>query len=209
MPSSQEQTAEVPGAAPQGAAESQTNRPDVPGREQGRPNGAATASFVAGIFGFTGVGSVAAIAFGILGLSRSRQRQNGKARCWIGIVAALLWTGGIIYVVPHVVKAADPGCTAYKQMALPYYNKAIDDLGARAGSLTATAELRTAVTALSGAAAKSGNAEAKSALARLTSQLRNALAIEASGQVPRSVTQALNRDATLADAACGTFLSRP
>jgi len=63
-----------------------------------------------------------------------------------------------------------------------------------------------AVTASFGAAAaQSRNAESKRALARLTSQLTQALADEASGRVPGAVTRALNRDAAVADGACGTL----
>lgn len=83
MPSPKEQTAQMPEAAGQGVAESsalaaaqesptepQPSRTDVTGGEQERSNRAATASFVAGILGFTGVGIIAGIGLGILGLTR-------------------------------------------------------------------------------------------------------------------------------------------
>lgn|SRR5487761_413911 len=220
MPSPKEQAVEGPGAAGRGAAEPSAisagrerpgeplpNGPDVvtPGHEQARPNGAATTSLVAGILGFTGVGVIAGIAFGMLGLARSRRRRSGKVRSWMGIVAALLWAAGLTYVVPHVIKAADPGCADYKARALPQYNRAIDDLGARAATSKVTADLKSAIAYLGAAASKSRNAESRTALEKLTAQLRTVLADEASDQVPGSVMPALNNDAAAADSACGTF----
>src|SRR5487761_446140 len=172
---------------------------------QTRANGIATASLVSGILGVTGVGVVLGIIFGIVGLARSKRRGSGKVRCWIGIVAALLWAGVLIYVVPHVVKAADPGCTSYKETALASYDTAIEDFDARAGRVKVSADLRKAIADLSAAAAKSGNSDAKNALSQLTAQLRKVLADEASGVVPGSAMQALNQDAAAADTMCGTL----
>lgn len=175
------------------------------GHEHDKTNGAATIALVAGLLGFTGVGIVLGIVFGVVGLARSRRGRCGKARCWTGIVAALVWAAGLGYFVPNVVKAADPGCTAYKQTALPRYNRAVEDFGDSAARPAVTADLHRAIAALRAAAAKSRDAGSRDALAGLARELQQALADEGSGHVPASVMQALNADAAGADGACGTI----
>jgi hypothetical protein len=192
-------------SADQGPADGSHAQPEASAQEQATPNRFATASLVAGILGVTGLGIVLGIAFGILGLARSKRCGSGKVRCWAGITASLLWAGAFIYVAPHVVKAADPGCTAYKERALTHYDRAIEDFGTRVSNTKTTADLNSAIADLRAAAAKSRNAESKSALSNLTVQLRKALADENSGQVPGSVMRALNHDASVADSACGTL----
>jgi hypothetical protein len=232
MPTPQEQAADGPAADGQGIAEAPAgpvlDRPGIlpsaappaaeatlPAAEATLPaaegplrrerNRAATASLIAGLLGATGLGALAGLGFGAVGLARARKVHTGKVRCWTGIVLSLLWVGAIVYVTPHAVKAADPGCVAFKEKVLPHYNKAIDDLDNRANATRTTADLQAAVAGLVQAAATSKNAQARDALRALTAQLRTASADQISGEIPVSVMRTLNHDAVVADNACGTI----
>jgi hypothetical protein len=171
----------------------------------GGSNGWATGALVSGILGMTGIGAVLGICFGVLGLRRSRRGSRGAVRSWAGIVMSFIWAGAFIYVAPHVIKAADPGCTAFKESALTHYNKAIEDFGDRTGSTKTAADLSRAISYLRAAAAKSKNAESRKALNNLVTQLARARADENSGHIPASVILALNHDAAETDNACGTL----
>jgi hypothetical protein len=173
--------------------------------EPPQPNRAATASLVAGILGVTGLGILLGLGFGVAGVARSRTAHTGRTRAWIGIVLSLLWAGGFAYVAPHVIKAADPGCTYFKEKVLPHYNTAIVDLNTRAGSNKTTSDLATAVAGLATAAGKSRNRQASNALRALTTQLKTASNDQIGGQIPSSVMSTLNHDAVMADNACGTI----
>jgi hypothetical protein len=183
------------------SSEHEAQGPAVPGGG----NGFATASLVTGVLGFTAIGVVLGLLFGGLGLRRSRRGGKGQLRCLAGIVAALLWAGAFVYVVPHVIKAADPGCTAFKEVALSSYDRAIEDFDHSASSTRTSADLRRAIASIQSAAAKSRNTAPRTALRRLDAQLRKALADAHTGQVPGSVMQSLNYDASAADGACGTL----
>jgi hypothetical protein len=186
------------------AAEGHSVATPAPGAADG--NRFATASLVSGILGITGIGIAAGIVFGILGLDRSRRRRvSGRLRCWIGIIASLAWAGLFVYVVPHVIKAADPGCSAFKESALARYDRAIEDFDARTDGPQATADLNRAIEGVRAAADKSRNATSRAALRKLSLQLSHVRSDAAKGQVPGSVMQALNHDANVADSACGTL----
>jgi hypothetical protein len=184
-------------AGPAAAADQPQSRP--------QPNRAATTSLIAGILGVTAIGAVLGLVFGAIGLARSRRVRTGKVRASTGIVLSLLWAGAFAYVAPHVIKAADPGCTAFKEKVLPHYNQAIEDLDTRATSNKTTADLATAVAGLASAAAQSKNPQARNALRALTRQLRTASNDQIGGQIPASVMVTLNHDAVAADNACGTI----
>jgi hypothetical protein len=175
------------------------------GPQSGGSNGWATGALISGILGVTGIGIVLGICFGALGLLRSRQGGGGRVRCWMGIVTSLIWTGTFIYVAPHVIKAADPGCTAFKESALSHYNKAIEDFGNRTGSMQTMDDLSRAITYLGAAATKSENTESRKALNNLAAQLAMARSDENAGRIPASVILALNHDAAEADDSCGTL----
>jgi hypothetical protein len=168
-------------------------------------NRAATASLIAGILGVTGLGILFGLGFGVAGLARSRTAGTGRARAWTGIVLSLLWAGGFAYVAPHIVKAADPGCTYFKERVLPHYNTAIVDLNTRAASNATTSDLASAVAGLAIAAGKSKNPVARNALHALTAQLKTASNDQIGGQIPSPVMRTLNHDAVTADNACGTI----
>jgi hypothetical protein len=179
--------------------------PSGAGQRAPRPrNRAATTSLIAGILGVTGVGAILGVGFGLFGLAHAG-RLGGRVRCWVGIVLSLLWLGGIVYVAPYVIKAADPGCTAFKEKALPRYDTAIGDLNRQAGRITAQADLGRAITSLRAAAGDSQSEQPRAALQNLAGELARARADTGSGQVPGSVMQALNHDAVVADNACGTI----
>jgi hypothetical protein len=193
------------------------------GRETGprRGNGLATASLIAGLAGITMVTVVPALVCGLLGLRRSRRdglrgRGAGVARCWAGIGLSVMWAVAGLYLLPHLIRAADPGCAVYKGPALTAYNRAIADLGmthqsglpgaAKTGSGGIAPDLARAITALNLAAARSGSATTARDISRLTMQLQTVLADIQNGRVvPQGALISLNRDAAGTDAACGTL----
>jgi hypothetical protein len=203
-----------PDAGQPGAGQPDDGQPDDGHPEASQPcagqppsrrrNRSATTSLIAGILGVTGLGAVLGIGFGMFGLAHAG-RLGGRVRCWVGIVLSLLWLGGLAYVVPHVIKAADPGCTAYKEKALPRYNTAIEDFNHKAAPARTAADLGSAIASLRAAVAESRTQQPRTALRELVGQLARARADAHSGQVPGSVMLALNHDATAADNACGTI----
>jgi hypothetical protein len=212
----------APGGDPGAPAGADPARPAAPGpAPAARPgHGLATACLVAGIAGFTLVTIVPALLCGVLGLRQAsragpRGAGAGQVRCWAGIGLALIWAVTGIYLAPRLVRAADPGCAAYKGTALTAYNRVISDLGgpgenpagARSGDGSKImTDLPRAITALNTAAARSHSATTKRDLSRLTTQLRQVLAdIRAGTVVPATALTALNADAARADTACGTL----
>ena len=192
-----------------------------PGTGPRRGNGLATASLIAGVAGITMVTVVPALVCGLLGLRRTRRdgprgRGGGVARCWAGIGLSVMWAVAGLYLLPHLIRAADPGCAVYKGPALTAYNRAIADLGVRHQSgLPGAAEtgrgriapdLARAITALNLAAARSGSAATTRDISRLTLQLQTVLADIQNGRVvPQGALISLNRDAAGTDTACGTL----
>jgi hypothetical protein len=193
------------------------------GRETGprRGNRLATASLIAGAAGITMVTVIPALVWGLLGLRRAsrdglRGRGAGVVRCWAGIGLSVMWAVAGLYLLPHLVRAADPGCAVYKGTALTAYNRAIADLGltrqsgpsgaAATGSGRIAPDLARAITALNLAAARSASAATTGDISRLTMQLQTVLAdIQNGWVVPDSALTSLNRDAAGADTACGTL----
>jgi hypothetical protein len=187
-------------------------RPRPPGRAWWRwcrsgGNGYATAALVLGILGAALVTIPASLACGVLGLlraGRGRPGFPGRVRSWLGIGLALTWAALAGYTVPHLVRAADPGCVAYKGAALAAYRRVIDDFRAGAGDARTARDIETAVRRLDGAAAAS-HSSASGSLTALSAQLTAVLSDLAAGRpVPHAAVAALNRDSALADEACGT-----
>jgi hypothetical protein len=194
------------------------------GRETGprRGNRLATASLIAGAAGITMVTVIPALVWGLLGLRRAsrdglRGRGAGVVRCWAGIGLSVMWAVAGLYLLPHLVRAADPGCAVYKGPALTAYNRAIADLGmthqdgrpsgaAAPGSGSIAPDLARAITALNLATARSASAATVGNISRLTMQLQIVLADIQNGRiVPDGALTSLNRDAAGADTACGTL----
>lgn len=173
--------------------------------EQRRGNGFATAALALGAAGVTLVTIVPGVVFGVLGLRRAGDRGTGRVRSWLGIGLSLLWAAAGIYLVPHLVRAADPGCAAYKGSALTAYNRMISDFSGNHTTQDLTRDVSRAASALEAASDRSRDPVTAQALSVLTQDLRTVLDdLHTGAVVPRSAMQALNRDAAHVDAACGT-----
>ena len=195
----------LPGTGPAGRV------PDPPSPGAARPedrrgNGFATAALALGAAGVTLVTIVPGLVFGILGLRRAGHGGTGRVRSWLGIGLCLLWTAAAIYLMPHLVRAADPGCAAYKGTALTAYNRALADFNGNHTTPNITRDVARATSALETAADRSRDPATARALTVLTRDLRTVLNdLHTGAVVPGSAMQALNRDAAHADAACGTI----
>jgi hypothetical protein len=186
----------TPGASPPGGAS----------WESRRGNGFATTALALGIAGVTLVTIVPGVVFGILGLRRATQRGTGRVRSWFGIGLCVLWAAAGAYLLPHLVRAADPGCTAYKGHALTAYNKVISDFNGNHRAPYLAADLSRAISTLQTAASQSRDPAAAQALSALTGDLRTVLGeIRGGAVVPAHAMTALNRDAASLDTACGTL----
>lgn len=169
-------------------------------------NRAATVSLLSGLCGFSLVTIVPGVVLGVLGLRRAARLDRGLVRSWAGIGTSLAWAAAAVFLIPHLVRAADPGCTAYKGPGLTAYAKVIADFNA-AGPRTGLADdLSVAVGRFRAAAARSGNPATRRALAGLASDLQTVLSgIRNRTGVPAAELSALNRAAARADRACGTL----
>jgi hypothetical protein len=112
---------------------------------------------------------------------------------------------GLALIGPKLVKAADPGCAAFKGTALLAYNKMIGDLNHQASQSTLTTDIQSAISQLTAAEGKAKNASAQSALSTLLSQLSTVRGDVANGSVPSTVVDQLNNAASSTDSACGTL----
>jgi hypothetical protein len=174
--------------------------------QQRRGNGFATAALALGAAGVTLITVVPAVVFGVLGLRRATERGSGRVRSWLGIGLSLLWAAAGLYLLPHLTRAADPGCAAYKGPALTAYNRVISDLNGSHAAPKLIADVSRAAGAFEAAADQSRNPATTRALSDLTRDLRTVLGELRSGAVvPAPAMQALNRDAARTDAACGTL----
>jgi hypothetical protein len=171
-----------------------------------RGNGFATAAVALGAAGASVVTLVPAVWCGVLGLRRARDHGPGLVRSWLGIGMSVLWVAAGLYLVPHLVRASDPGCAAYKGPALTAYDRVIADLSSTHGGASITPDLSRAISELRAAAARSHDARTSRALSALTAQLREVLGdIRDGNTVPNAALGALNRDASRADSSCGTL----
>jgi hypothetical protein len=176
------------------------------GWETRRGNGFATAALALGAAGVTLVTIVPGVVFGILGLRRATQRGTGRVRAWFGIGLCVAWTAAGAYLLPHLIRAADPGCTAYKGRALTAYNKVISDFNGNHGAPDLAADISRAIGTLQAAVSRSRDPATAQALSALTRDLRTVLGdIHTGAVVPTHAMTALNSDAARADTACGTL----
>ncbi len=126
-------------------------------------------------------------------------------RCWLAIALTLAWAGAAGYLLPHLIRAADPGCEAYKDNALTSYNRVVADVNNGADRAVLARDLTAAVRQTGRAARDSQNPVAARSLTALSSGLQTMLSdIQAGRIVPRQVLLALNKDTDTADNACGT-----
>lgn len=169
-------------------------------------NWPATASVLTGLCGFTVVTILPGLVLGILGLRRSVRAGRGLARSWLGIGASLAWAAVAAFLIPHLLRAADPGCTAYKGPGLTAYGKVIADFNA-AGPRTGLArDLSVAAGRFRAAAALSGSPAARQALSGLAGDLQTVLSgIQHRTGVSAKELATLNKAAVRADRVCGTL----
>jgi hypothetical protein len=183
----------------------------APAQLAGRHNWLATAALGCGILGGTLITIPAGLVLGVLGLRRARQARQagrpggGRVRCWLAIALTLAWAGAAGYLLPHLIRAADPGCEAYKDNALTSYNRVVADVSNGADRVALARDLTAAARRTGRAARDSQNPVAARSLTALSSGLQTMLSdIQAGRIVPRQVLLALNKDTDTADDACGT-----
>ncbi len=168
-------------------------------------NWPATAALACGILGGALITIPAGLLLAGIGFRRARQGSRGLVRCGVAAVLALAWAGAAGYLVPHVVRAADPGCVAYKNTALTAYNRVADDVSDGRSRARLTRDLTAAITTLAAATADSRAEAASRSLAALSGGLRTLRGdVEAGRAVPRGLLLSLNRETSAADTACGT-----
>ncbi len=182
-----------------------------PAPAAGRRNWLATAALSCGILGGAVITIPAGLVLGGLGLRRARQASEagrpgtGQVRCWLAIALSLAWAGAAGYLLPHLIRAADPGCEAYKDSALTSYNRVVADVNSGAGRAVLARDLTAAARQTGRAARDSHDPVAARSLTALSSGLQTVLSdIQAGRMVPRQVLLALNKDTDTADDACGT-----
>lgn len=169
-------------------------------------NTLATASLIAGASGMSVITILPGLILGACGLRRASRTGRGAARCWIGIGCALAWAALAGYLVPHLVRAADPGCRAYKGPGLSAYGKVIADFNAAGPRTGAARDLSAAISSFRAAAARSGDRAAASALTGFAADLQVVLSdIRARTGVHQQELRALNAASVRADQACGTL----
>jgi hypothetical protein len=185
----------------------------TPGPDQAasRRTGLATAALICGILGGLLITIPAGLVLGVLGLRRARQARaagrpgTGRVRCWLAIALSLAWAGAAGYLLPHLIRAADPGCEAYKDNVLTSYNRVVADVNNGADRAVLARDLTAAVRQTSRAARDSQDPVAARSLTALSSGLQTMLSdVQAGRMVPRQVLLTLNKDTDTADAACGT-----
>ena len=182
-----------------------------PAPAAGRRNWLATAALGCGILGGLLITIPAGLVLGVLGLRRASQAREagrpgtGRVRCWLAIALSLAWAGAVGYLLPHLIRAADPGCEAYKDNVLTSYNRVVADVNNGADRAVLARDLTTAVRQTSRAARDSQNPVAARSLTALSSGLQTMLGdVQAGRIVPRQVLLTLNKDTDTADDACGT-----
>jgi hypothetical protein len=197
----------VPGGLPPGLTGQEQSKAGAGEREQTeRGNGFATAALALGAAGASLVTIVPGVVFGVLGLRRAASRGSGRVRCWLGIGLCAFWTVAGVYLLPHLTRAADPGCAAYKGPALTAYDKVVADFDGTHLTPHIAADVARAAGALELAVARSRDPATAHALSVLARDLRTVLGkLHAGAVVPGPAMRALNRDAARADAACGTL----
>jgi len=187
----------------------------APGYADGkpRPNGAAVAALVFGIFG----GSVLAIVLGFIGRARAKTVGRGRAMATTGLVLGVIWLaveGGAVAVIhsgihgsaehPATTTATatvmDPGCAAAEGSGAA----ATMEADAKAGNVTKLViDFRTMASQMTAAQAKTARPAAAAAMKQFAADLTTYAASLSKGQ---AFTQAeINKfvaDAGAVDKAC-------
>jgi len=171
---------------------------EVPAAKKPR-NGFAVAALIFGVLG----GVLFGLLFGFLGLSRARKVGTGRGMAWAGIAFSLLWIAGgaavFLTIGPNLLKAANPGCVAAK-----------DVLGntakLTAGGDTLRADLVSIADGLEAAAARSTDADATKAIRDLADDYQQFVdAIDGDVSVGADLNNRLRTDTDTVNKACGTI----
>lgn len=179
--------------------------PPSPAPGPAAANWPATAALLCGVLGGLLITIPAGLVLAVLGFRRAGRGARGLVRCWLAVALTLAWAGAAGYLVPPLIRAADPGCVAYKNTALTAYNRVADDVSDGHPRVQLSRDLAGAITTIDRAAADSRNAAAVRSLAALSGDLRvMRVDIQAGRDVPRDLLLALNRETRDADSACGT-----
>jgi hypothetical protein len=187
----------------------------APGYADGkpRPNGAAVAALVFGIFG----GSVLAIVLGFIGRARAKVVGRGRAMATTGLVLGVIWLaveGGFIVAATHTgaprtakhpttstATVMDPGCAAAEGS-----EAAAMEADAKAGNVTKlVTDFHTMASQLTAAQAKTARPAAAAAMKQFAADLTTYAASLGKGQ---AFTQA-EIDKFVADAAAVDRACRP
>jgi hypothetical protein len=162
-------------------------------------NGFAVAALIFGILG----GVLFGLLFGFMGLARARKVGTGKGMAWAGILFSLLWIVGgaavFVTVGPNLLKAANPGCIAAK------------DVLATTSKLTAGGDnlrndLVSVANGLEAAAARSTDADATKAIKDLADDYQEFVdAIDGDASVGADLNNRLRADTDAVNRACGTI----
>jgi hypothetical protein len=164
-------------------------------------NGFAITSLVTGILSIWPLGLI----FGILGLFRAKKVGKGKVMSWIGIILSIVWLAGYIYVTPHLVKLADPGCQAAIKVHNNYPDSKVNKDGAT-NPQAFGADLQAEIVGFTSAANKAKNATAKKDMQAEVADLTAVLTAAAAGQQPSAAVVAkTNSDEDAITKACGGF----
>jgi hypothetical protein len=129
---------------------------------------------------------------------------SGRNKALVGGAAVLSVVAivGVILTPRLFGGTTDPGCKAYAGTALTAYNKTITDLNAQASTQQLDADMATAITDLTAAAAKTRSPSTASALNGLLTEIKTVRTDVARGSVPAATVGALNAASTTADHAC-------
>ena len=163
-------------------------------------NGFAVAALIFGVIGAVLFG----LLFGFIGLSRAKKAGGkGRAMAWTGIIFSLLWIvgGGAVFVTigPNLVKAANPGCIAAKDVLTRTSRL-------QAGGDSLKADLVSIADGLGAAAAKSTDARATKAIKDLAADYQEfADAIDGNASAGADLNNRLKTDSAAVDQACGTI----
>lgn len=167
-------------------------------------NGFAVASLVLGLIG----GTVLSLIFGVVGLRRARNGGPGKVMSWFGIGLSIVWIVPIAYLLPHLIKATDPGCKAV-QATLKTYTPA--DLKADQGNLAKfRADVTTMAEQFRAAADKSRDEKTRTAITKYAHDYQEMVdVIDGHQKLDPELGTRIDDDGKALDSACGSIGARP
>ncbi|MCM2426271.1 DUF4190 domain-containing protein [Streptomyces sp. RKAG337] len=167
-------------------------------------NGFAVASLVLGIIG----GTVLSLILGVVGLRRARNGGPGKVMSWFGIGLSIAWIVPIAYLLPHLVKASDPGCRAVQATLKTYSPAAIK--GDRNDLPKFRADISAMTEQFSVAAEKSDDAKTRTAITKYAQDYQEMVdALDGKHALDLELGTRIDEDGKALDSACGAIGARP